>query len=218
MSNRFLYILLLFLNFMLICCAIWSILLEEFIRYHLEVSTLALLSQTDQFQLILFLLEIFDIHVIIVHFCGFRILKCVRQELYTVHLSFLRRIWIFFVSEAVMFNIIKVVKIQFSKKLVKRCHFQAWYCDSLQLTIFESTKISLLNTIEIYDFEISWSIFWNDLQMKGLCCGVNDYQDWQNVIWNDLPIESPINVGGRFIVPLSCCKKEHLTLSSGDFS
>ena len=53
--------------------------------------------------------------------------------------------------------------------------------------------------------------------MKGLCCGVNDYQDWQNVIWNDLPIESPINVGGRFIVPLSCCKKEHLTLSSGAF-
>jgi hypothetical protein len=186
MSPRFLFILLNCLNFVLICYALGSVLLEEYLRGHLQQSTVDLSDIYNQFLIVLFLLQLFDVHLIFLHFCGFRVLKCVYRDFYTVHLALLLRIWVFFASEALLFNVVKI-----------------FFVENLRLTIYEATKTSLLNTIEIYDFDLSWTIFWNDLQFRGLCCGVNDYLDWGNVIWQHRPMEK------RNVLPTSCYKKEH---------
>ncbi|KAH8418756.1 hypothetical protein KR222_000412 [Zaprionus bogoriensis] len=71
-----------------------------------------------------------------------------------------------------------------------------------------SAETSLLRGIDEYYSSPEWKLFWDGLQIRKQCCGVNSYKDWMDAEW--MPKARCGLTGGNsksVLAPIACSKK-----------
>ncbi|XP_053666068.1 uncharacterized protein LOC128715212 [Anopheles marshallii] len=159
-------------------------------------------SSNQLWMLGLRLLQLVDMQAILLH--GFSIIISNRlfSDPYSRHLNGMSHLWTVLTVCCLATNLFAMV---------------LWF--RFVETTHNTLQESLYGGLELYQFDTTWSEFWNELQMHSRCCGVQNYSDWQGMLWETaekeaqyrrllLPDSSDIS-SSVVIVPISCCRNRH---------
>lgn len=126
-------------------------------------------TQQNQLNIILFIVEMFGLHLIVFHICGIPLaIKCARES-YTEHLSLLIKFWNAIVLVTCIEGIISSI-----------------VCGKSMHYVRESIESSLYTGIDVYHTDTSWRLLWDYLQINQQCCGIRSYKDWKTVTWTEV--------------------------------
>lgn len=124
--------------------------------------------QQNQLTIILFIVEMFGLHLIIFHICGIPLAKKCARESFTEHLSLLIKFWNAVVLVTSIEGIISSV-----------------VCSKSMHYVHESIESSLYMGLDAYLSDTSWRLLWDYLQINLQCCGIRSYKDWIAVSWTE---------------------------------
>lgn len=153
-----------------ICLGIIRIGWEEFIKHELRTTKKKLqLLENDG---MLIMLQLISFHNLTVQIFGMLRAKRTFVSPFSNAMSFSSKCWLFLAIEASVFDILK---------LLLSLHLS-------QALILEAEGV-LINGMKMYNIDIYWNIFWNQIQFSNSCCGVSFYKDWRNIKWRNLDQE-----------------------------
>ena len=112
---------------------------------------------------VVFIVKLFGLHVSFYFLCGVPIVLLL-NEVYTIHMVFLLKIWLLMAIETAVGSI-----------------FIIWCFSDATKFLIENFQISLENGIKMYPQDPAWALIWDDLQYQFKCCGVHDHIDWNKV-------------------------------------
>lgn len=154
-------------HLILICLGIIRIGWEEYIKLELRTTKKKLrLLENDG---MLIMLQLISFHNLTVQILGMLRAKRTFVSPFSNAMSFSSKCWLFLATEALVFDILK---------LLLSFHLG-------QALLLEAEGV-LMKGIEMYNIDIYWNIFWNQIQFSNSCCGVNFYKDWRNIKWRNL--------------------------------
>jgi hypothetical protein len=132
---------------------------------------------------VIFIIKIYGLHVSICFCCGIVVISLF-SDVYTRHLGFLIKLWIFFVIESSIGSL-----------------FTTWlFVDTMDFVTSE-LETSLVTGIKLYTKEPMWVLIFDDLQYDYKCCGVHNHTDWVKLVVH----RATKDVSSSWL-PFSCAK------------
>ncbi|KAG5671188.1 hypothetical protein PVAND_001399 [Polypedilum vanderplanki] len=140
---------------------------------------------SHEVQSVIFIIKIFGLHISICFFCGIMVISLV-NDVYTHHLKFLIKLWIFFLIESSIGSL-----------------FLTWmFVDTINY-VTSNLENSLIDGIKLYTKDPMWVLIWDDLQYDYKCCGIYNHTDWAKIVH-----KSTKEISTAWL-PFSCAKNHY---------
>ncbi|XP_053677591.1 tetraspanin-9-like [Anopheles nili] len=184
----------------LVAIAVAKLVLQENVRSHLlekhdgMLVAGALNSSQGLWTIALRLFQLIGVQALVMHVLAIALSSSLLNDPYSRHLNAMSHLWSVLTICCLLTSVLAMVLFQ-------------RFVDTMYTSMLES----LFATLEMVQFEVTVSDFWNDLQAHNRCCGVLTYTDWQGMIWESAEQEAQFRrlVSGDdvVLVPFSCCQK-----------